>query len=229
MLLLFSHCHVRLCDPMACSTPGLPVPISQSLSKFLSTELVMPSNHLILCHPLLLLPSIFPSISTLVACCIWLFVTPWTVAHQALLSMEFSRQEYWSGLPFPSPGDFSDTGSFPLSQFFTSSGQNIGASASASILPMSIWGWFPWWSIKSHHSIKNVTVGPELCAPYQRHTNDQGLSALGLPGAHVFTGAEEAWHNSHTVRGGTGCSHRTLGGQSWADRRDEAFVLSLSN
>ena len=35
-----------------------------------------------------------------------LFVTPWTVAHQAPLSMEFSRQEYWSGLPFPSPGIF---------------------------------------------------------------------------------------------------------------------------
>ena len=34
-----------------------------------------------------------------------LFVTPWTVAHQAPLSMGFSRQEYWSGLPFPSPGD----------------------------------------------------------------------------------------------------------------------------
>ena len=33
----------------------------------------------------------------------WLFVTPWTVAHQAPLSMEFSRQEFWSGLPFPSP------------------------------------------------------------------------------------------------------------------------------
>ena len=32
-------------------------------------------------------------------------VTPWTVAHQAPLSMGFSRQEYWSGLPFPSPGD----------------------------------------------------------------------------------------------------------------------------
>ena len=37
-----------------------------------------------------------------------LFVTPWTAAHQAPLSMEFSRQEYWSGLPFPSPGDFPD-------------------------------------------------------------------------------------------------------------------------
>ena len=34
-----------------------------------------------------------------------LLATLWTVAHQALLSMEFSRQEYWSGLPFPSPGD----------------------------------------------------------------------------------------------------------------------------
>jgi len=32
-------------------------------------------------------------------------VNPWTVAHWAPLSMEFSRQEYWSGLPFPSPGD----------------------------------------------------------------------------------------------------------------------------
>ena len=31
--------------------------------------------------------------------------SPWIAAHQALLSMEFSRQEYWSGLPFPSPGD----------------------------------------------------------------------------------------------------------------------------
>ena len=36
------------------------------------------------------------------------FVTPWTVARQAPLSMEFSRQEYWSGLPFPSPGDLPD-------------------------------------------------------------------------------------------------------------------------
>ena len=37
-----------------------------------------------------------------------LFVTPWTVTYQALLSMGFSRQEYWSGLPFPSPGDLPD-------------------------------------------------------------------------------------------------------------------------
>ena len=38
------------------------------------------------------------------------FVTPWTVACQAPLSMGFPRQEYWSGLPFPSPGDPPDSG-----------------------------------------------------------------------------------------------------------------------
>ena len=42
--------------------------------------------------------------------CARLFVTPWTAAHQAPLSMGFSRQEYWSGLPFPSPGDLPDPG-----------------------------------------------------------------------------------------------------------------------
>ena len=42
-----------------------------------------------------------------------LFARPWTVAHQASLSMEFSRQEYWSGLPFPSPGDLPDPGIEP--------------------------------------------------------------------------------------------------------------------
>ena len=39
-----------------------------------------------------------------------LFGTPWTVAHQASPSMGFSRQGYWSGLPFPSPGDLPDPG-----------------------------------------------------------------------------------------------------------------------
>ena len=42
-----------------------------------------------------------------------LFATPWTVACQAPLYMEFSRQEYWSGLSFPSPGDLPDPGIEP--------------------------------------------------------------------------------------------------------------------
>ena len=58
-----------------------------------------------------------------------LFATPWTVVHQALRPMEFSRQEYWSVLPFPSPGDLPHPGIEPLSlgspslagRFFTTS------------------------------------------------------------------------------------------------------------
>ena len=42
-----------------------------------------------------------------------LFATPWTVTYQAPLSIGFSRQEYWSGLPFPSPGDLPDPGIEP--------------------------------------------------------------------------------------------------------------------
>ena len=61
--------------------------------------------------------------------CIGLFVTPWIVAHQASLFMGFSRQECWSGLPFPPPGDLPDPGIEPESpaspalagEFFTTS------------------------------------------------------------------------------------------------------------
>ena len=47
--------------------------------------------------------------------CVQLFATPWTIACQAPLSMGFSRQEYWSGLPFPSPGYLPDPGFEPRS------------------------------------------------------------------------------------------------------------------
>ena len=46
---------------------------------------------------------------------IWLFATPWSVAHQTPLSMRFSKQEYWSRQPFPSPGDLPDPGIQPRS------------------------------------------------------------------------------------------------------------------
>ena len=47
--------------------------------------------------------------------CVRLFTTPWTSVHQAPLSMGFSRQEYWSGLPCPSPGDLPNPGIEPRS------------------------------------------------------------------------------------------------------------------
>ena len=58
-------------------------------------------------------------------------MTPWTAGSQAPLSMEFSRQEYWSGLLFPSPGDLPDPGIEPTSPalvggFFTIREANLG-------------------------------------------------------------------------------------------------------
>ena len=100
---------------------------SQSSPKSMSIESVMPSNHLILCRPLLLLPSIFPA-----------------------------------------------SGSFPMSQLFTSGGQSIGVSASTSVLPMntqyrSPLGWTGWISLQSKglsRVFSNTTVQKHqfLCA-----------------------------------------------------------------
>ena len=89
---------------------------------------------------------------------VWLFVTPWIAAHQASLSFTFS----WSLLKLMSielmmpsnhlilyhpllllPSIFSNIRVFPMSLFFASGGQSIRASASASVLPMNIQGWFP--------------------------------------------------------------------------------------
>ena len=91
--------HVRFCVApwIAACQPSLSFTISWSLLRLMYIETMMPSNHLILCHSPLLLPSIFLSIRV-----------------------------------------------FSMSQFFASSGQSIGASASATDLPVNIQGWFPW-------------------------------------------------------------------------------------
>ena len=122
----------------AASQASLSITSSQSFLKLISIELVMPSNNFLLCRPLFP-PSIFPSIRVFsnesVLRIRWpkcqvkwsevkslshvqLFVTPWTVAYQAPPSMGFSRQEDWSGLPFPSPGDLPDPGIEPGSPAF---------------------------------------------------------------------------------------------------------------
>ena len=90
---------LTLCDPMDCSTPGLPVHHnSQSLLKLMFIESVMPSNHLILCRPLLLLPSIFPSIrvfsNELVHCIRW--PKYWSFSFSISPSNEYSGLIYFS-------------------------------------------------------------------------------------------------------------------------------------
>ena len=59
--------------------------------------------------------SVFMCVCVCMLSHVWLFMTPWTVAHQTPLSMEFSRQECWSTLPFLPPGDLPDSGIEPSS------------------------------------------------------------------------------------------------------------------
>ena len=82
-----------LCDPIDCSIPGFPVHHQlQILLKLMSIELVMPSNHLILCHPLLLPPSIFPSIRVFLNESVILIRWPkyWVFSFRVSLSNEYS-------------------------------------------------------------------------------------------------------------------------------------------
>ena len=105
------------------------------------------------------LRSIFSSVSSVQSLSrVQLFSTPWTTARQASLSITNSRglfkfvhrvgdaiQPYYPLLsPFSSHlQSFPASESFPMNQFFTSGGQSIGVSASASVLPMNIQDWFP--------------------------------------------------------------------------------------
>ena len=96
--------------------------------------------------------------------CVQLFVTPWTVAHQASLSMGFYRQEYWSGLSFPSPVDLSNTGIEPRSP-------TLQADTLTSEPPGSP-------SLVNSQSVSSVAQScPTLCDPINR-------SMPGLPVHH---------------------------------------------
>ena len=133
---------------MDCSTPGTPsFTIFWSLCKFMAIESVMPSNHLIPCCPLLLLPSIF-----------------------------------------------SASGSFPMSQLFVLGGQNIGASTSASVLPVNIQDWFISWSIVALQCCESaicIHTPPPSWSSFSPHPQSHScrssqstkLSSLGSTGA----------------------------------------------
>ena len=129
--------------------------ISQSLPKFMSFESVMLSNHLILCHPLLLLPSIFPSLRVFYDESALHIRWPiyWSFSFSIRSSNEYSGlisfRIDWLGL-FAVQGtlksllqhhNWKASVSFPESQLFISGDQSIGTSAS--VLPMNIQSWFP--------------------------------------------------------------------------------------
>ena len=144
------HSHVWLFETpwTAACQASLSITNSQCLIKLMSIELVMPSKHFILCHPLLLPPSIFPSIRV-----------------------------------------------FSMSQFFTTGGQSIGVSTLASVLPMNIQDWFPFWidwldllaaqgtlkSLLQHHSSKtSILQCSAFFSPTLTSILDTGMGGVGF-------------------------------------------------
>ena len=124
-LIMSSFCYLvakscpSLWDPMDCSTPGFPV----CLLKFMSIESVMPSNHLILCRPFLLLPSVFPSIRVLCnesALCIkwpkyWSFSIRPPNEYSGLI---FFRIDWFDSLCYPLDFQESSSAHNSIHQFF---------------------------------------------------------------------------------------------------------------
>ena len=138
---LLSRVRLSVTPWTAARQASLSFTISQSLLRLMAIESMTPSNHLILCCPFSSCPWSFPAsredliplshrtqpsvpgskfqVSTVVVVLGHSVrsdsATPWTVAQQAPPSMRFSKQEHWSRLPFPSPGDLPDPGIKPES------------------------------------------------------------------------------------------------------------------
>ena len=105
--------------------------------------------------------------------CVWLLATPWTGACQAPLSMGFSRQEHWSGLPFPLPGDLPDTG--------RESGSLMSLALSGRFLTTSATWEAPGKVISINAEGKGPAWSREQESKWQRHSVTLRANLSGVP------------------------------------------------
>ena len=162
---------LTLCDPMNRSMPGLPVHHQLQQSLFmLSAEMSIVQacenvqawqscGSMPQCPQESLAESRMPKNmvcggGACVLSCVRLFAIPWTVAHQAPLSMGYSRQEHWSGLSFPPPGDLPDPGIKPTSLMSP-------ALASGFLFYFIFYHCDTWKPAKEHDAI-------QMCPPYRQ-------------------------------------------------------------
>ena len=112
-----------------------------------------------------------------------LFVTPWTAAHQAPLSMRVSKQEYWSGLPFPPPGDLPDPGTEPLSPTCSAlAGRFFTTELPGKPRKTGCWWLNSWYNpetgktLDKFHDLRSHTERQECCCHLKQCTEDRKSS-----------------------------------------------------
>ena len=115
---------------------------------------------------------------------VWLFATPWTIAYQDPQSMGFSRQEYWSGLPFPSPGDLPD----PSLPHCKQTLYHLSHQGSPSLDRQCLWLWYLLWPksyLRFFFKVKFAQSCPTLqpCGQYSSWNSpgqNTGVGSLSL-------------------------------------------------
>ena len=125
-----------------------------------------------------------------------LFATPWTVAYQAPSSMEFSRQEYWSGLPFPSPGNLPDPGIEPGSPALQVGCFTIQMFYHLKQLFVTPWTIALWAPLSMGFSRQEYWC--ELPCPPPRDLPDPGITQVSLVSP-AFFNARITWEASDGV------------------------------
>ena len=117
--------------------------------------------------------------------CVWLFETLWAIARQPPLSMGFSRQEYWSGLPGPPPGDLPDPGIEPQSLISPIlAGGFFTTSATWEAPNCTYFKYNLWWALTYACTCETITIESEYtCHPQ----NASCLLAIPCPSPHLYT------------------------------------------
>ena len=96
----------------------------------------------------------------------WLFATLWAVAHQAPLSLGFSRQEYWSGMPCPPLGDLSDPGIKPMSLVFPALAGKLFTTSTT------------WEAQKKNRQNQSTEVEVRLILTFRRYRLGKGMTMI---------------------------------------------------
>ena len=167
-----SQFYLTLCDPKDCSPQGASIHgiFQARILEWVAISFSRGSSWL---RDWTCVSCIFPTLSSVqLLSCVQLFATPWTVSHQAPLSVGFSRQEYWNGKPFPSPGNLPNPGIEPESPALVSGFFTVWATRKEKAIGMKHWLLFvqglplrasiPPGSENSHLTFSRVCTKPGL-------------------------------------------------------------------